>query len=302
MVTFKHRFKSALATLCLGVALVSGAAQAQESPLTLKVITVSEASLYSNATLIMGKTDAVLVDPPFTRADGYRLVADILESGKTLKYVFVTHDHPDHFMSLEVILDAFPNAQAIAAPQVVADIWRSWPNKLKRWGPMLGANGPQRPTTPTAWEKPSFELEGQELRILGPMQGDHHDATALYIPSLNALIAGDIAFDNIHPWLGEHNAKNRKAWIKALDTLIAMKPAIVVAGHKLPGQPDDAGSLQFTRDYIVAFDAAAKKSKTSEELANKMKAAFPKAQDVLGGFILTNSAKVGVGETPPWDE
>jgi len=280
-----------------------GVARAETpAPLTLKVITASEASLYANMTLVMGKTDAALIDVPFTRADGHRLVADILDTGKHLKYIYITHDHPDHFMSLEVLADAFPDAQLISAPTVVADIWRSLPIKLKRWGPMLGANGPRRPVVPVAWDKPSFQIEGQELEVLGPMQGDHVHATAIYVPSIKALIAGDIVFEDIYPWLGEHTPERRKAWIAELDKLIAMQPAIVVAGHQLPGEPQDAAALKFTRDYLVAFDKAAATSKTSDELAAKMRAAFPKAQDVLGGFILGNSAKVGVGEMPPWDE
>lgn len=292
---------SALAALALLTAPRASAAEAT-APLTLKVITSSEASLYANLTLVMGKREAALIDVPFTRSDGHRLVADILETGRTLKYVIISHDHPDHFMSLEVIADAFPEAQLIAAPTVVADIWRSLPLKIKRWGPMLGANGPRRPAVPVAWDQPGFQIEGQDLQILGPMQGDHVHATAVYVPALKTLIAGDLVFQNIYPWLGEHTPERRQDWIAALDTLSALQPAVVIAGHQLPGDPQDASALRFTRDYIVAFGAAAAQSKTSEELAAKMRAAFPKAQDVLGGFILGNSAKVGVGETPPWDE
>ncbi len=307
-------FITVLASLALLVAPVVPAAPAAPDgtaaaplaaaapPLALKVITTSEASLYANMTLVMGKSEAALIDVPFTRSDGHRLVAEILETGRTLKYVFISHDHPDHFMSLEVIADAFPEARLIAAPTVVADIWRSLPLKIKRWGPMLGANGPRRPAVPVAWDQPVFQLEGQDLQVLGPMQGDHVHATAVYVPALEALIAGDLVFQNIYPWLGEHTPERRRDWIAALDTLIALKPVIVVAGHQLPGDAQDATALQFTRDYIVAFDAAAARSKTSAELMDRMRAAFPKAQDVLGGFILGNSAKVGVGEEPPWEE
>ena len=285
--------------LCTGAQLA--VANEPDPALTLKVITTSEASLYANMTLVMGKTDAALIDVPFTRADGHRLVADILDTGHRLRFVFITHDHPDHFMSLEVLADAFPDAQLIAAP-VVADIWRSLPIKLKRWGPMLGANGPRRPVVPVAWDKPSFDIEGQELDILGPMQGDHVHATAIYVPSLKALIAGDIVFENIYPWLGEHTGAQRREWVKALERLQAMGPQIVVAGHQRPGDPHDPSALKFTHDYIVAFDAEAAKAKTSAQLAERMRSLFPAARDVLGGFILGNSAKVGVGEEPPWNE
>lgn len=294
-----------LIAACLVIAslMSTGYAQpAETAPLTLKVMTVSESSLWANCTLVMGKTDAVLIDVPFTRSDAHRVVADILETGKTLKYVYITHDHPDHFMSLEVLADAFPDARLISAPAVVADLWRSLPIKIKRWGPMLGANGPRRPVVPIAWEQPSFQLEGQELQILGPMQGDHAHATAVYVPAIKALIAGDIVFEDVHPWLGEHTGAQRQAWLQTLDRMTALKPSIVVAGHQLPGEPQSPVALQFTRDYIVTFDKAVATAKTSQQLASIMQTRFPKAHDVLGGFILGNSAKVGVGEDPPWDE
>ena len=96
---------------------------------------------------------------------------------------------------LEVLAEAFPNARIITAAPVVDDIWRSLPLKIKRWGPMLGANGPHHPVVPEALAGNSFTLEGNEIRVLGPMQGDHVHATALWVPSINTLIAGDLLSD-----------------------------------------------------------------------------------------------------------
>ena len=275
---------------------------AQEQTLTLKVITSSESSLYTNFTLVMGEKDAVLIDAPFTRSDAHRVVAEILDSGKELKYIYVTHDHPDHFFNVEVIAENFPGAEVISAPAVVDDIWRSIPFKLKRWGPMLGRNGPRHPNAPKAYEQPYFELEGKRLEILGPMQGDHHHATAIWIPSLATLVAGDIVFHGIHVWLGEATPEQRDAWVIALDTLQKLNPKTVIAGHKLPNLADDPAALQYTRDYIIEFGLAAKRSKTSAELITAMQTRFPEVKDVLNNFILGESAKVGVGEVPPWQE
>ena len=72
----------------------------------------------------------------------------VLDSGKELETIFVTHDHLDHFFAMEVLTNAFPNAKVVAHPTVVEDIWRSLPFKVKRWSPMLGDNGPKTPTAP----------------------------------------------------------------------------------------------------------------------------------------------------------
>lgn len=272
------------------------------APLTVKVLVSSEASLNATSTLLLGEKDAVLVDVPFTRSDGHRLAAEVLETGRTLRTIYISHDHPDHFMSLEVLAEAFPNARIITAAPVVADIWRSLPLKLKRWGPLLGANGPRHPVVPEALEGSSFTLEGQEIRVLGPMQGDHVHATALHVPSIGALIAGDLLFTDVHLWLGEHTPAQRRAWLDVLDQFDALQPSIVVAGHKPPGAPDDARALRFTREYLVFFEGAVKASKNSAELIARLKARFPQARDYIDGFILNNSAQVAMGETPPWTE
>jgi glyoxylase-like metal-dependent hydrolase (beta-lactamase superfamily II) len=273
-----------------------------EAPLAIKVITSSAASLHTNFTLIMGKQDAVLVDAPFTHSDAHRLVADILESGKNLKTIFITHDHPDHFFSLDILAASFPNADIIAAPAVVEDIWRSIPLKLKRWGPLLGANGPKHPIAPRPIESGYFELEGQRLEILGPMQGDHVHSTALHIPALRAVICGDLVFNRIHLWFGESLAEQRRAWLESIERLSALDPLTVVAGHKVPGLPDDVQALRFTRSYLVAFEQAVARAKDSADLIAMMRREFPDTQDVIDDFILVNSAKVAMGESPPWQE
>lgn len=293
----KHRW---LLGTCLAMHATLGVTQ--DTPLKLKVVTSSEGSLYANFSLLMGEKDMVLVDAPFSRSDAHRLVAELLETGKRLTTVYVTHDHPDHFFSMEVITQAFPDARVISAPQVVADIWRSIPFKIERWGPLLGANGPRYPTAPTAFEADHFELEGHRIEILGPMQGDHHHATALWVPSLKALITGDITFHGMHVWLGEHTQERRDAWVESLDRLMALEPEVVVAGHKLPHLDDDPSSLAFTRDYIVTFSQLAGELETSEELIAAMRQRYPGVKDALGDFILVNSAQVGVGEIPPWEE
>ncbi len=234
---------SVLFGVCLAMSSSALTSAAAEPPLSLKVITANESSLHVNLTLIMGERDAVLIDTPFTLADAHRAVADILETGKNLTYVYVTHDHPDHFFSMEVIRQAFPEAEIISHPTVVADIWKSIPFKIKRWSPMLGNNGPAYPTAPKAWAQDYFELEGKKIEILGPMQGDHHHATAVFVPSLKALIAGDLVFQDIHVWLGETTPEQRQEWIQNLDELSKLNPEIVVPGHQIPGRPLDRSAL-----------------------------------------------------------
>jgi glyoxylase-like metal-dependent hydrolase (beta-lactamase superfamily II) len=294
--------KRVLATALAALALAAGPADAQDKPLTVQVLQTSAGSLYSNASLILGERDAVLVDPPFTQADAHRVAAMVLESGKRLTHIFITHDHPDHFFSMDVLQEAFPEAEIVAHPTVVADIWRSLPFKIRRWSPLLGANGPAYPSAPHALNGDTIMLEGHELKVIGPMQGDHVHSTALWAPGIKALFPGDIVFNQMHLWLGELGPDEIAAWGRALVDLAALDPEIVVAGHNRPGLPNDITGIEFTRAYIAAWPRLVAASKDSKDLQARVQAEFPGAIDVLDGFILVNSSEVAKGEQPRWEE
>jgi glyoxylase-like metal-dependent hydrolase (beta-lactamase superfamily II) len=295
-----------LAGLALLAALASPAvaqdAVAPAPPLRVEVLRTSAGSLHVNSALIMGEREAVLVDPPFTLADAHRVAGMVLDSGRTLTHVFVTHDHPDHFFAMQVLTEAFPNARVVAHPTVVADIWRSLPFKVVRWLPGLGANGPAYPTAPQALAGDTIMLEGHELRVLGPMQGDHAHSTALWVPDIRALLPGDLVFNEVHLWLGEHDAAAVTAWREAVAQLSELEPAIVVAGHARPGLPDDASGLAFTGAYLDAWPDLVDASANSAEMQALVRERFPTTIDVLDNFILTNSTQVAKGEQPIWTE
>jgi glyoxylase-like metal-dependent hydrolase (beta-lactamase superfamily II) len=127
----------------------------------------------ANYTLVKGESDVLLVDAPFARCDAHRLIAAILNSGKELRTIYITHDHPDHFFSLDLISDTFPKAAVMAHRVVAKDMERSIPLKFRRWGEGLGANAPQRGVVPAPLDGDQIEVGGQKLQIVGPMQGDH---------------------------------------------------------------------------------------------------------------------------------
>jgi glyoxylase-like metal-dependent hydrolase (beta-lactamase superfamily II) len=288
--------------IALAACVAAPVAAAHPAPLEVDVLRTGEASLYANIALIKGKSRAVLVDVPFTRADAHRVAAMVLESGRTLDTIFITHDHPDHFFAMEVLSEAFPDARIVAHPVVVADIWRSLPFKVKRWSPMLGANGPRVPTAPAALDGDTITLEGHEMKVVGPMWGDHVHSTALWVPSIKAVFAGDLLYNQMFLWFGEHEPADIAAWGESVARLAALRPELVVAGHSKPGLPNDASSMAFSRDYIRFWPEAVAASKDSAELRARIKRRFPQSVDVLGNFLLDNSSKVAKGEAPKWQE
>jgi hypothetical protein len=57
--------------------------------------------------------------------------------------------------------------------------------------------------------------------------------------------------------------------------LAALKPAIVVAGHKKPGAPDSPSAIQDTKRYLLDFDRLRQATASDEELFNQMTGLYP---------------------------
>ena len=91
MFTLRHLARL-VAPMATGLFIVAGSAGAQTStpPLTLQVYNAGPNSFHVNAVLVAGKTEAVLLDTGFTRADALRIAAMVLDSGKTLRTIYIS--------------------------------------------------------------------------------------------------------------------------------------------------------------------------------------------------------------------
>ena len=68
--------------------------------------------------MVSGKSEALVIDSGFTRADALRVAANVLDSGKTLKTIFVSNADPDFYFGAEVLKACFPNAQVLTTAAV----------------------------------------------------------------------------------------------------------------------------------------------------------------------------------------
>jgi glyoxylase-like metal-dependent hydrolase (beta-lactamase superfamily II) len=243
------------------------------------------------ATLVTGETDALLVDAGFTRADGHRLAARVLDSGKRLTTVVISHGDPDFYFGAEVVADAFPEATFVATPQTIAHIRHSYEGKLKAWA-AAGANLPTRliDLTPLTGE---LTLEGHRFELRGGGAGlpDRH---YLWQPEHRAILGGVLLFQREHVWVADTaKPEQRAAWIGVLDEMTALDPDLVVPGHRLPGTPADASAIAATRDYLVAFEEELATAPDGAALTAALTARYPDHGMLIAAQI---GAKVAKGE------
>ena len=255
------------ASLALATALLA------QPKLTLKVHHGAGVNGYDvNSTMISGEKDMLVIDPQFSLSEAHRLAAEILESKKNLTLIYVTHPHPDHLFGLAVLHQAFPNARIVALAGTVNGAKTGWPARQKFWFPTYGNNipGPD-PVLPEVLETPYLTLEGEQFPVTGPVQGaDGPGNSFVYIPSLKAVVTGDIVFENVY--FGVPRDPARENWLKTIDQILALKPVIVVPGHQGPGAKNDISAVAFMKKYIADWDANVAKSKTPAQMkANVLK-------------------------------
>lgn len=237
------------------------------APLNVEAINAGPGGFLVTSTLITGEKEAVLVDAQLTLSEAHRVAAKVLESGKTLTTIVITHGHPDHFFGLEVFKAQFPGAKIIASAKVVAEAKADAGPSLTQWKPVFGANLTSAPVFPEVFDGKSIELEGQKLELIALGEGESHDGTAVWVPSAQTLIAGDVVFDGVHAWLAEAGSQARRdSWLKNLATLKALKPKVVIGGHRAPDAKSAPESLDAVAAYVRDFGAAQAKAKTAAEL------------------------------------
>ena len=282
-----------LPALTLGVVASTSAAQQTPAPLTLKVYNADGNSFHVNALVVSGKTEAIVIDSGFTRADALRVAANVLDSGKTLKTIFISNADPDFYFGAEVLKSHFPQAQVLTTPAVREKIQAKLAGKLAFWAPKMGANAPQQPIVPDLLQGTILSVDGQTIEVRGT-RGELAHRPYLWIPSIKT-IAGNIAiFGNLHVWTADtQKASERQAWYAQLDEIEALQPTTVVPGHMAAGTVLDASAISYTRDYLRRFDVEVAKAKTGAELIEAMKQAYPQ---VAPGIALDIGAKVAKGE------
>lgn len=252
--------------------LMLSAAMSAQTKKTIQVIVSPDSGYAATSTIVSGERDAILIDPQFAKSEAKKVAAAIKASGKNLTTVYVTHAHPDHYFGLAVMKEEFPNAKLVALPDAVPAIERGWPGRREFWYPTYGEELPSAtPVLPTALAKPELELEGEVFPITGGLTGDGPGNSMMWIPSLRAVIAGDIIFNQVH--FGQ--PADNTAWEASFAKIEALKPAMVIGGHSKIGVQHTPAVIDWMRQYTKDFRAFKAQSKSAEELKQKVLAKYP---------------------------
>jgi glyoxylase-like metal-dependent hydrolase (beta-lactamase superfamily II) len=202
-------------------------------------------------TLIFGERDAVLVDPPFTREQVQRVGDWVERSGKRLAYIYATHGHGDHWFGTDLLMRRFPEAVPFATAGTIRMMHEQATEGRKQWDRDFPGLIPESPVVYQVIPGDGFELEDHPIVAIETGHTDTDDTTVLHVPSIGLVVAGDVAYNGVHQYLLESAGGGIEAWLKAIDTVAALRPTAVIAGHKNRDLPDDPAILEQTRHYLL---------------------------------------------------
>lgn len=231
------------------------------------------------STLIMGRRDAVLIDPPLTATQAADVGDWIAASGRRLRQIYITHGHGDHWFGAIPLLQRFPGvtvqttagtAKIMAAqndPEFRAEFWdRVFPGQL-----------PAGELDVSIVDEQGFELEGVALVPVEVGHTDTDATTMLHVPDMGLLVAGDVVYNGVHLYLTESDGiAGIDEWLAALDTAEALRPATVIAGHKDPRAFDNPSQIQATRRYLTDARRLLESSESADEFYQEMLRLHPR--------------------------
>jgi len=267
-----YRTMSVVLLLCVGIVITAHAAD--EAP--TKAVKINDsiymAPLGSNAYLVTTRDGNVIIDTSNPRDAPLAKKLLAAESHGPVKYIVLTHGHADHIGGIDLwkeagtriiaqrnyveLLNYVSRLEGFFGPRNAAAFNRPAPEV----GPWVGNYGAKIDPTVFFDETYKFTLGGLEFDLFST-PGETPDHLTVWIPAYKVAFIGDNysgigipepnSFPNLYAIRG---TKPRWAldWIKSLDTVLALKPEIVLNGHGDPimGNQEITRRLKRYRDAI----------------------------------------------------
>ncbi len=245
-------------TAALMLSFVIGLAANASSQTPSQAVKISDtiymAPVGANVYLVTTRDGNVVIDTSTaaTAADAKALLTAVNQG--PVKYVILTHVHADHIGGIalwkeagtEIIaqrtsvefLNYVTRLEGFFEPRNAAGFNRP----AKEVGPWAGNYGAKIESTILFDEKYEFALGGTKFELFST-PGETPDHLTVWIPSLKTAFIGDnyagagipepMSFPNIYTLRG---TRPRPAldWIKSIDTVLALKPEVVLSGHGDP--------------------------------------------------------------------
>src|SRR5712671_635537 len=213
---------SAAISLLILMAYPSVLAGSPES-VSIKVFTSRDDQFWTNSVIIEGVREVMLVDAQLTKTNAERVLQEIEETNKPLSLIYITHEHADHFLGLEVFKEAYPSVRIIAASPVLPRIDKVYQEKIDKWKQLLPSDAAAHVVPIDPFDGSTITFDGSHIEVLKHIRGDTDENTMLWIPGQRILIGGDVVFNDMHVYTAETDSQARRKWLNSLKTIRALQ-------------------------------------------------------------------------------
>src|ERR1700676_73606 len=127
---------------------------------SIKVVTSLDDQFWVNSVIIEGTHEVMLVDAQLTKTNAERVLQEIKETKKPLSIIYITHEHADHFLGLEVFKKAYPAVGIIASSAVVDRINKIYQGKIDQWQKSFGPGATSHVVALSKFQRNLIKFEG----------------------------------------------------------------------------------------------------------------------------------------------
>lgn len=248
----------------------------RETGATIEVRDLGDISIHSylapqkvfanNTHIIESANSLVVIDTQFLlpNAMDFRAYADSL--GKPIDRVFITHEHPDHFLGSQAFEDVDVYALAAVADKIAANGQAEIDEKSAQFGPAIAT----RFVSPQAVAEGPMEIDGVSYMLELVQNAEAEIQLVTKLPDYGVVSTGDITYSDVHLIL----AGQPPTWIEALSKLATETGDY---NYVLPGHGDvtDPSVFQANIDWLAKAGELMGTAKSGAEFKAGMIEAFP---------------------------
>lgn len=180
--------------------------------------------------------------PPGLEVIGSEYTRTMLAAGKSIEHPTAIGNRNFSNAQIQTLTKALDTA---TTPASTADISK----RRAVWEQYLASLATLTPVAPnvTVSQRMTIEGGGREVQILFPGRAHTDGDLVVWLPKERVLVTGDLLQPSV-PYMGDGYLND---WANVLDSLMAMKPAVVLPGHG--DEFRDMGSVERLRDYMRAI-------------------------------------------------
>jgi glyoxylase-like metal-dependent hydrolase (beta-lactamase superfamily II) len=222
----------------------------------------------------------VVIDTQFSVTEADKLVRAVIQTGRPLKAIIITHPHPDHYNGTCRLLQ-LARVPVYATQATIDGIRATAEAKRTQWKPTYGKDYPDTTCAPDHAVPigGSVRVDGVEFQFHDYGPGEALGESITLAPALHAVFVGDLIYNQVHPWMAEGRSTQ---WLAQLDRLAKDIPAnwIVYPGHGAAGGVE---VIDAQRQYITQLRSATRAklgpsgltSDSSKEIVEAIRARYP---------------------------